>query len=585
MDIPKTLNAIRPLRGDTIPIRTVQETRPVEEFGDAYVAEVDIRGAAKLIKALDSKYPRDAALPLSHLRRFAKREILPPTLRAAIEAAGSLGTADVKTIFVVISPPLPASEELQELLAPFAPGAFSFGPSGATTPGSSPEPSPPKIPIFTIQIPLQPPFNLQQAERWSSTLWPVVFNPAAPRSTVAPPPQVLNRALDSIQPRAGYYLSLARKVAAEAKSSGRGRGVGAVIVDPSIEAAIEAAAEESGESSVEQWMNAVITVGGDVRFARSEAGKPSQADLHHDASPNPACAAFDADLEGGPDLHAMMRAIELLSRRRREDPNNYDPTIPEFIAQPVVETDPQLSLQLSPLESYFLSQPIILGTADNASTPPFDQHQPESYSVSPKKRKHEEPNPESTSVSLDPVDADSFSQTAHAIPTTPPLPAPPPLAVADMADPTVPHHPNDAANVTSAFPVSGAASRIRSRAQGGYLCTDLDVYISHEPCVCCSMGMLLSRFRAVIFPRSGRMKTGGLASEPCVAPVPNCREADSVEDKKDITDEKSEDIIGDRHYYGLHWRKELNWRVLGFEFVDEDEDDEESEGDDVVFNA
>ncbi|KAJ5937201.1 hypothetical protein N7454_004856 [Penicillium verhagenii] len=532
MDIPETLNAIRPLRGDIIPIRTVQETRPVEEFGDAYVAEVDIRGAAKLIKTLDSKYPRDAALPLSHLRRFAKREILPPTLRAKIEAAGSLGTADVKTIFVVISPPLPALEGLQKLLTPFAPGACSFGPSGATTPGSSPEPSPPKIPIFTIQIPLQPPFNLEQAERWSSTLWPVVFNPAAPRSTVAPPPQVLNRALDSIQPRAGHYLSLARKVAAEAKTSGRGRGVGAVIVDPSIEAAIEAAAEESGESSVEQWINAVITVGGDVRFARSEAGKPSQADLHHDTSPNPACAAFDADLEGGPDLHAMMRAIELLSRRRREDPNNYDPTIPELTAQPVTETDPQLSLQLSPLESYFLSQPIILGTADSASPPPFDQHQPESYSVSPKKRKHEEPNPESTSVSLGPVGAEPSGQAAHA---------------------------------------------------GGYLCTDLDVYISHEPCVCCSMGMLLSRFRAVIFPRSGRMKSGGLASEPCVAPVPNRCEANSVENKKDTTDEKSEEIIGDRHYYGLHWRKELNWRVLGFEFVDEDE--EVSEGDDVVFNA
>jgi tRNA-specific adenosine deaminase 3 len=33
----------------------------------------------------------------------------------------------------------------------------------------------------------------------------------------------------------------------------------------------------------------------------------------------------------------------------------------------------------------------------------------------------------------------------------------------------------------------------------------------------------------------------------------------------------------ERGYYGLHWRKELNWRALGFEFV-EDGDEVKSAG-------
>ena len=33
MDLTETVKAIQPLRGEIVPIRTVQETRPHEEFG------------------------------------------------------------------------------------------------------------------------------------------------------------------------------------------------------------------------------------------------------------------------------------------------------------------------------------------------------------------------------------------------------------------------------------------------------------------------------------------------------------------------------------------------------------------------
>lgn len=70
-----------------------------------------------------------------------------------------------------------------------------------------------------------------------------------------------------------------------------------------------------------------------------------------------------------------------------------------------------------------------------------------------------------------------------------------------------------------------------------YLCNGLDVYLTHEPCVCCSMAMIHSRFRACVFEK--RMPgTGGLCAE------------------------KEHGGLG----YGMFWRKELNWRVMTFEY-------------------
>lgn len=74
--------------------------------------------------------------------------------------------------------------------------------------------------------------------------------------------------------------------------------------------------------------------------------------------------------------------------------------------------------------------------------------------------------------------------------------------------------------------------------QDSYLCHGLDVYLTHEPCIACSMAMIHSRFRACIFLK--RMPgTGGLCAE------------------------NDDGGLG----YGLFWRKELNWRVLTFQYM------------------
>lgn len=76
-----------------------------------------------------------------------------------------------------------------------------------------------------------------------------------------------------------------------------------------------------------------------------------------------------------------------------------------------------------------------------------------------------------------------------------------------------------------------------------YLCNGLDIYLTHEPCIACSMAMIHSRFRACIFQQ--RMpKTGGLCAE-----------------KHDRGSD------GEGAGYGLFWRRELNWRVLTFQYL------------------
>lgn len=69
-----------------------------------------------------------------------------------------------------------------------------------------------------------------------------------------------------------------------------------------------------------------------------------------------------------------------------------------------------------------------------------------------------------------------------------------------------------------------------------YLCSGLDLYLTHEPCISCAMAMIHSRFRACIFAAS-MPETGSLSA----------------------------DVADNGLGYGLFWRSELNWRVMVFQ--------------------
>lgn len=97
----------------------------------------------------------------------------------------------------------------------------------------------------------------------------------------------------------------------------------------------------------------------------------------------------------------------------------------------------------------------------------------------------------------------------------------------------------------------GAVERSEAAAEDGYLCHDLEVYATHEPCVMCAMALVHSRFGRVVFGQ--RMKTGGLCADGELG-------------------------------HGLFWRKELNWTMLAWEWKMEGGDtDGEAEVEDDLY--
>ncbi|KAK0639300.1 cytidine deaminase-like protein [Cercophora newfieldiana] len=81
----------------------------------------------------------------------------------------------------------------------------------------------------------------------------------------------------------------------------------------------------------------------------------------------------------------------------------------------------------------------------------------------------------------------------------------------------------------------------------GYLCHGLELYLTHEPCVMCSMAILHSRMGKVVF-RHRMPLTGGLSAEDRGCGHPTLKGAD-----------------GGRGL-GLFWRRELNWSLIAWEW-------------------
>ena len=90
-------------------------------------------------------------------------------------------------------------------------------------------------------------------------------------------------------------------------------------------------------------------------------------------------------------------------------------------------------------------------------------------------------------------------------------------------------------------------------ARGGYLCLDLELYITHEPCVMCSMAILHSRFSRVIFGQR-MLRTGGLTA--------------ILQNDSGLNTDNGDQGLG----YGLFWRPELNWRHLAWQWIADDEE-------------
>ena len=88
-------------------------------------------------------------------------------------------------------------------------------------------------------------------------------------------------------------------------------------------------------------------------------------------------------------------------------------------------------------------------------------------------------------------------------------------------------------------------------APGGYLCLDLELYLTHEPCVMCSMAILHSRFGKVVFgqrlPRTGGLTANIAGSHDSSTGDPSSRPS-----------------------YSLWWYPKSIWKLLAWEWAEKD---------------
>lgn len=270
---------------------------------------------------------------------------------------------------------------------------------------------------FPIPVPLYAPLTDQQAKLWSERHWPCVYNPAAQVLQDAPPLHQLRKVMTEQDTMfTDECLALAELVGKQAFESGKGKAIGAVVVDPVTKQ--------------------VIAVAGDARWHDQEDDKQN--------CPN-----------GRPEYHALMRVISMVANkelRRRLAAGRH-----VKFADTCAEGIP--GQPLYPAEDHYLQPP-----------------------------------QEETVLSM--------SEFYDALP---------PLQ-----------------------------TEVRGE---GYLCSGLDIYLTHEPCVCCGMAMVHSRFRTCIFINRV-LKSGALTARI------------------------DKNALG----YGLFWRRELNWRVMTFHYKNPDAD-------------
>ena len=122
--------------------------------------------------------------------------------------------------------------------------------------------------------------------------------------------------------------------------------------------------------------------------------------------------------------------------------------------------------------------------------------------------------------------------------------------------------PSSSASVFHDQPLTPLESSILSTSPlsvGGYLCAGLDIYLTHEPCVMCSMAIMHSRFERAVFVKE-MPESGGLCAE--------WKDNNSIDG-----DSESEKRKG----YGLFWLSELNWKMLAWQWAGDGVEDEEHE--------
>ncbi|MCJ1477366.1 tRNA-specific adenosine deaminase subunit tad3 [Lambiella insularis] len=352
---------------------------------EVHVVLIPLRSANRLLRTVDEAISLEK---LQHLRRFAKASSLSTVVRERLHRHRH-GNCDSSASFVPSPQSISANvadhntdhltsvdSHLYFLICPTT--TLSREEAVRILVLASSEEDDFSSCLRTLPVPARPPKSHEQAVQWSRDYWPTVYKKHHPDT---PHPSIAAQMRHAVGPFAAKWLDLAKKVSVEAADSCFGEQIGAAVVNPGTDAG-----------------PAVVVAAGDARWKMGNAQNPMS--------------------------HAVMRAIGMVARRRRE----------------IFNPDASDSNDLS------LDHPLTL--------------------------------------------------TEH------------------------------------------TAYSSKALLAGGYLCMELEIYVTHEPCVMCSMAILHSRFTKVVF--ATRMpQTGALTAENQLG-------------------------LG----YGLWWLPELNWRLLCWQYTD-----------------
>ncbi|KAH7153233.1 cytidine deaminase-like protein [Dactylonectria macrodidyma] len=207
------LNPDKLRRGVLIPLKTTQEVRQDHVIVQAWITRAPTKQANDVINALRNMRPDASANPLPHLRRCAKPADLPAHLKTQFMNDTPVGrqihTAKSTWIYIIVGEVKDFSRE--DLINAMA-----------SVEGLEKD-------VFTsiISIPLLAPTSQVQAAMWSSQFWPTVYRKNNP---LGPHPSIVARGTDEVKEDASLWMALAYRVALQAKESGIGEAIGAVIV-------------------------------------------------------------------------------------------------------------------------------------------------------------------------------------------------------------------------------------------------------------------------------------------------------------------------------------------------------------------
>ncbi|KJZ75609.1 hypothetical protein HIM_05072 [Hirsutella minnesotensis 3608] len=200
-------------RGVLIPLKTTQEVRQDHTIVQAYITRAPTKSANDVIMALRALRPEGSANPLPHLRTCAKPNDLPAHIKTQLmndSAAGrQIHTTKSNWIYIIAGEAKDITQEdVMQILSKI---------DGLED----------DMFVARIPIPLLAPTSQVQAAMWSSQFWPTVYRKNNP---LGPHPSMVGRGTDDIKDDASVWMALAHRVALQAKKTGIGEAMGAVIV-------------------------------------------------------------------------------------------------------------------------------------------------------------------------------------------------------------------------------------------------------------------------------------------------------------------------------------------------------------------